>query len=117
MSAYTVGQEIGYARFHHFNNTILSGGISKIKKINRWGHVELDNGMVFDKRNQQRNTLYGHCLISVDRYRVYRAEELDRRNRNSALMEARMLLNTFRVDYASLDAGSKAQLKQLIDQL
>lgn len=54
---YTVGTEVAYGRFHL--GSPLSYGFSTIAHINGYGHVKLENGLVFDKHGYERGVGYG----------------------------------------------------------
>lgn len=72
-----VGQEVGYGKFHW--GTLLYAGAARVTKIDRYGHIELENGKRFNKRGEAlpaRGMTYtdGAYLIPIDRYREAVAE-------------------------------------------
>lgn len=59
-NTYQVGAEVAYGRFHW--GTPINYGFSRVANVNRYGHVKLENGMVFDKFGYER------CDYSSRRY-------------------------------------------------
>ena len=56
-----VGDPIAYGRYHY--STLIEHGFSTVAKINKHGHIHLDNGRVFDKFGDERNMRYSGCHL------------------------------------------------------
>lgn len=114
-----VGDEIAYARWN--NGVMITGGVSRVAKVNRWGHITLENGTVYNKNGTERcDGYYGKSLISVDRYNQFREQETIRRARSKAAQDIINAITEKRNGYGHIGTFSdedKAQLKILIDML
>ena len=115
-----VGDEVGYCR-HHQWGTLLSHGFSLVAKVNGHGHIILENGKVFDKRGDERNTTYGGLrLISAERLRGQLKVIEEQRARNRAANELEELLKSWRNgrgDLCAISEGTRAKMIELINKL
>lgn len=117
-----VGDKVGFARFHHWGNTMLSGGISSIVKIHpRFGHITLDNGKMFDKRGIERNTAGSGCaLYSTDYIQSSIAAERDRRKLNDTYRQLQTMIENKRTGggtFLGLTVEEKDAMISLIKQM
>lgn len=53
MFVINVGDVVGFAYFS-FGGRITSNGTAVVAKINRWGHILLENGRLFDKFGNEK---------------------------------------------------------------
>ena len=114
-----VGDEVGYGR-HHQWGTLLYHGFSRVVKINHHGHITLENGKVFSKRGDERNTTYGSRLISAERLRSELKVVEEQRARNRAANELEELLKSWRSgrgDLCAISDGTRAKMIELINKL
>jgi hypothetical protein len=58
---YFVGQEIGI--IHNGTRSTFSGKITKVTKVNGFGHVTTEDGEVFDKHGKSRRQ-YSHNILA-----------------------------------------------------
>lgn len=116
-----VGDEIGYCYRHQSWGTLLSHGFSKVVKINGHGHIHLENGKVFDKHGQERNTLYGGLrLVDADRLREEKKNVAEQRARNAAANELKVLLDgqrNGRGEMCPAKEDVRAKMIELINKL
>lgn len=114
-----VGDDVAYARWR--DGRAVGGGISKVVKINRWGHITLENGKVFTKNGCERTDgYYGSSLLSVEQYREWQARDAAQKVRNNAAHAIATMLTGYRNGYGNVCAISdeeKAKLKELVDRL
>ena len=114
-----VGDEVGYGRRHW--GTLLGHGFSRVAKVNRHGHIHLENGREFDRYGRERKVAHGGLhLLDADILR----EELQRieagRARARAANELRTLLDGQRNGYGDIckvDDTTKARMIELVNQL
>jgi hypothetical protein len=80
ISYVTVGAEVGYANYG--SRGVVSSGFSRVIKINKWGHIKLENGREFDKLGNARNEKYSRvCLVEPSSLRQQLADQAARRDR------------------------------------
>ena len=117
---YAVGDEVGFCRRHSWSGTLLRYGFSHVTKINRWGHITLANGKVFDKNGNERGEFADLHLVSAERLRGELAAELAQRARNSVANEICKLLagqrNGFG-NYCEISDATRDRLHELVNQL
>lgn len=88
-----VGDEVGYGR-HHQWGTLLQHGFSRVAKINRHGHIILENGREFDKYGHERKREYGGLrLFTAERLRAELREIEEKRARARAASELKALID------------------------
>ena len=109
-----VGDPIAYGRYHY--STLLEHGFSTVAKINKYGHIHLYNGRVFDKFGDERNKQYSRChLMSVADCQ----QALDRQNvlreRWGKISQIRNIADT--LHESGVSDETKSQLIQLIQSL
>jgi hypothetical protein len=119
MNKITVGDSVGVASggFNHRQYVI-----QKVTKINRWGHITLDSGRVFDKNGQERGVSrsYGKFLVSVERATAEEAARFEQTNRNKVAYEIKTIMEGLRNGYGhttSPSAEVRNQLLELINKL
>jgi hypothetical protein len=83
MFAVKVGDEVGFARSTRYG--YQSAGFSTVTKVNGHGHITLANGVVYDKRGNERGNNYGKVLVEADYLRKSQAAEEARRSQASAV--------------------------------
>jgi hypothetical protein len=80
ISYVTVGAEVGYVNYGSYG--IVSSGFSKVIKINKWGHIKLENGKEFDKHGAARGQVYSRLqLVEPSILRQQLADQAARRDR------------------------------------
>ena len=117
-----VGAEVGI--FRSGWRSWSTGNIAKVAKINRYGHIILDNGLVFDKHGQERAVKKAfsgkRVLVNPNLVR----EEIERLKRRSQINEAvgeiqtiiRNTYNSYRGEYTFTEE-QKQKMVQLINSL
>ena len=109
--AYIVGQEIGYGSYGRHG--LQNGKIGVISKLNRHGHVFVDN-KVFDKHGHERGeSFWRDQLIPADQIRAEIAAEKVRRSRIVSVNEILKLIEDRKCgngNYADFDD----ELKQIL---
>ena len=115
-----VGDEVGYGRYHSWG-TLLNHGFSKVTKINRWGHIILENGKVFDKQGQERNCQYGGAhIMDADRLRERLDEIKQARERANAANEIKKILDGQRTgggEFVAISNEVREQMIALVNKL
>jgi hypothetical protein len=115
-----VGDEVGYHRTRSYGS-ILGHGFGLVAKINRHGHIILDNGIQFDRYGDERNVKYaGRRLISADHLREILAVREQQKARNEAANELKSILEGQRNGYGDtckVDENLRAKMIALINQL
>lgn len=112
ISKLTVGAEVGYGRWHW--GTALNSGFARVSKINGFGHITLDNGMVFDKYGKERDVKCGGCqLVDADALHEMNDRAAMRRERKNKIDQLHKLMEQL----AAGENGSelKNQMIQLIE--
>jgi len=61
IGALKVGDEVGFARY--YNSTLMNYGFSNIVKINKFGHIMLENGTSYDKHGTERKSPYSATYL------------------------------------------------------
>ena len=115
-----VGDEVGYCRRHSSWGTLLHSGFSKVSKINGHGHIHLENGKVFDKHGQERNTIMGLSLVEANRLRDELQHIAQKRARNTTAKNLEELIKGQRNGHGDLCPISddvRARMVELINQL
>jgi hypothetical protein len=119
MNKIAVGDSVGVASggFNH-----RQYDIQKVAKINRWGHITLLSGRVFDKNGQERgvSSSYGKFLVSVERAMAEEAARLEQSKRDQAAYEIKTIMEGLRNGYGhtmSPTAEDRGQLLELINKL
>ena len=116
-----VGDEVGYGR-HHQWGTLLQHGFSRVAKINRHGHIILENGREFDKHGQERKVEHGALrLIEAPKLREILQRREEQRARNKAAQDLIALVNGQRNGYGDHckleDDTVRARMIELVNQL
>lgn len=118
ISYVTPGAEVGYVSYGSYG--IVSSGFSRVVKINKWGHIKLENGREFDKFGSARNEKYSRVrLIEADALRQQLAEQADRRNRVQTVRSMiSKLENSFtHAGSVHVSAELKQELMELVNKL
>jgi hypothetical protein len=115
-----VGDEVGYGRYHQWG-TLLQHGFSKVEKINRWGHVILENGKVFNKDGYERGREYGalHIMTAAHLREVLESIK-QRRERNAVANELKALIDGQRNghgDICEVSDETRARMIELVNRL
>lgn len=114
----TVGDEVGYGRLSQ--NRVR---FARVAKINRWGHIILDNGLKFDKHGNQRDTLStasANYLIELGKARAFVDQQKIQSERNTT---ARTIIHTLEQlkngygDFCEIDDATRARLLELVTKL
>ena len=109
-----VGDPIAYGRYHY--STLIEHGFSTVAKINKHGHIHLDNGRVFDKFGDERNMRYSGChLMTVADCQQSLDRQNSRRERRGKITQIRNIADT--LHESGVSDETKSQLIQLIQSL
>jgi len=112
-----VGEEVGYGRYHW--GALLGHGFSKVAKINRHGHIILENGREFDKHGHERK--YGGLgLFTAERLRAELRSIEEKRARARAANKLKALIDgqrNGRGEYCMVSDEVRAQMIELVNQL
>lgn len=111
-----VGTEVAVARRRRFSNDHIIV-FAKVTKINRWGHIALDNNMVFDKNGDERvddKFSNGAYLMSVQRGREIEAAALARHRRIANVKKIEAVLAGLRNGYGDVVSMSLEQKNELV---
>jgi len=84
----SVGDEIGFAYWptSSWATVPRQVGYSPIAKINGYGHITLENGMVFNKYGEERGCKYGGRTLSLaDELRAIMDRDARRRGQTAAV--------------------------------
>jgi hypothetical protein len=115
-----VGDEVGFGRYHTWG-TLLQHGFSKVIKINRWGHIILENGKVFNKDGQERGDHYGALhIMEAQRLREVLEGIQQRRDRNAVAHQLQDLLEAQRNghgDNCKVNDETRARMIELVNKL
>lgn len=113
MDQVNVGDEVGYGRYHW--GTLLQHGFSRVTKINRWGHITLENGKVFNKDGYERGREHGALrIMDADRLRAELAANARQRERNETLRQLRALLDSHVNGFGNIcEVSSEARLRMI----
>jgi hypothetical protein len=80
ISYVTLDAEVGYVSYG--SHSIVNSGFSRVVKINKWGHIRLENGLEFDKLGYSRDKNFSRRrLIEPQTLRRELADQVDRRER------------------------------------
>lgn len=107
MQNLTIGQRVGYCRFH--NGTPLFYGFANVTKINGHGHIHLDNGKIFDKWGKERCEFAQHNLIQAERLENILKFKHEQKQHLSA---ANKILKLIRENMSDADCVLKAETKK-----
>lgn len=87
-----VGSELSYVRWGSHHGSIRESGASKVKKINRYGHLILENGKIFDKTGDERAKFNPCHLTTTASLEQSKSDEEARRSRNEAVRKIEEIL-------------------------
>jgi hypothetical protein len=113
-----VGDEVAFGRLSQ--NRVR---FARVAKINRWGHIILDNGLNFDKHGNQRDTVFttsAHYLIEIGKARAFVEHRQIQNERNAA---ARNIIHTLEQrkngygDFCEIDDATRQRLLDLVAKL
>ena len=109
-----VGDPVAYGRYHY--STLLEYGFSTVAKINKHGHIHLDNGRVFDKFGDERNKRHFGChLMPVAQCQQAIDDKNARVARYNKIDRIRKMVSALHV--SGVDDETKNQLIELINSL
>ena len=114
-----VGEEVGYGRYNW--EALLGHGFSKVAKINRHGHIILENGREFDKHGHERKREYGGLILfTAERLRAELHSIEEKRARARAANELKALIDGQRNgygDHCKISDEVRAKMIELVHQL
>jgi len=117
ISELKVGQDIGFVAIHVHDCYV---GKSKVASVNRYGHIKLENGFVFDKNGRRKlefSKRSSHYLISMEEYNIRTEQNNERIKRNNAKAEIRKILDNYNWVQRPIDGEDKQKLLNLVMQL
>jgi len=115
-----VGDVIGMIRFH--NGTLMTAKIVTVETINRWGHIMVTGGRVFDKSGNERNARgqsynSGAWLCTEERVRAEQAAHEVYIARRKAVNEIEAIIRANGDNRFPLRDETKARLIELVGAL
>jgi hypothetical protein len=80
-----VGDEVGYARY--YSGTLMNYGFSNVVKINKFGHIMLENGKSYDKHGVERKSPYSYTYLYSPKILRQRLAERDAKHQNQNMWQ------------------------------
>lgn len=115
-----VGDVIGMIRFH--NGTLMTCKVVTVEKINRWGHITVTGGRVFNSGGSERNAPgasynSGAWLCTEERARAEQAARNAHVARRNAMSEMENILKANGDARFPLDTSTKQRLVELVGMI